>query len=282
MLALSLGLIAALIWAMHDLLARKLSQGTALLPLILVVMASGSIALIAPVLAFGDWTDVPNKSIGVAVLAGFAFALASGALFRAFSLATTRVVAPIIGAYPVLSLFSAVLQGRSVTLWEWVAVLAVIAGIAVVSMTGQKGDGSKPVLPAMAWAALSACGFAATFAIGQEAARQGSELPVILITRLTTLSIIAVLFIAYRSSFASLRGNWLALCAMGLFDAAALSLVTVSGNLPFAEYAAIASSLFGVVTIILASYFLDEKLRPLQWIGVAVVFSGIGFLSAQS
>jgi drug/metabolite transporter (DMT)-like permease len=281
MLALSLGLAAALIWAVHDLLARKLTQGAALLPIIFLVLGSGCLVLLGPALVFGDWADLSKKAISIAVAGGCAFALASGTLFRAFSMAPARIVAPIIGAYPMLSLGSALLQGRAVTLWDWFAVVAVVLGIAVVSMTSEKGDKTSSPLPAMGWAALSACGFAATFAIGQEAARQGSELPVILITRLTAVTIIAALFLARRSSLQSIRGNWVVICFMGLFDAMALSLVTISGSLPFAEYAAIASSLFGVVTIILASYFLGEKLRPVQWLGVAIVFGAIGFLSAQ-
>ena len=75
MLALSLGLAAALIWAVHDLLARKLSQGAALLPIILVVIGSGSVALIGPSLAFGNWQGLSNKAISLAVAAGFAYAL---------------------------------------------------------------------------------------------------------------------------------------------------------------------------------------------------------------
>jgi drug/metabolite transporter (DMT)-like permease len=277
MLALSLGLAAALIWAVHDLLARKLTQGAALLPIILVVLGSGCLVLLGPALVFGNWADLSRNSVRLAIAGGCAFALASGTLFRAFSMAPARIVAPIIGAYPMLSLGSAVLQGRPVTQWDWLAVVAVVFGIAVVSMTSEKGDKTSSPLPAMGWAALSACGFA----IGQEAARQGSELPVILITRLTAVTIIAALFLAQRSSLQSIRGNWVVICFMGLFDAVALSLVTISGSLPFAEYATVASSLFGVVTIILASYFLGEKLRPLQWLGVAIVFGAIGFLSAQ-
>jgi drug/metabolite transporter (DMT)-like permease len=281
MLALSLGLAAALIWAVHDLLARKLTQGAALLPIILVVLGSGCWVLLGPALVFGDWADLSRNSVRLAIAGGCAFALASGTLFRAFSMAPARIVAPIIGAYPMLSLGSAVLQGRPVTQWDWLAVVAVVFGIAVVSMTIAEDEKTKAPFAAMGWAALSACGFAATFAIGQEAARQGSELPVILITRLTAVTIIAALFLAQRSSLQSIRGNWVVISFMGLFDAVALSLVTISGSLPFAEYATIASSLFGVVTIILASYFLGEKLRPLQWLGVAIVFGAIGFLSAQ-
>ena len=296
MLALSLGLTAALIWAVHDLLARKLSQGAALLPIILVVLASGSLILLGPALLLGDWSGLNGQVIGLAVASGLAFALASGTLFRAFSLAPARIVAPIIGAYPVLSLGSAVLQGRDVTPWEWLAVFAVVFGISIVSIGGEKGQatnteatsghltvGLEPKFPisAMGWAALSACGFAATFAIGQEAARQGSELPVILIARLTAVAIIGVLFLVQRSRLASIGGNWFIVCLMGAFDAVALSLVTISGSLPFAEHATIASSLFGVVTIVLASYFLREKLNARQWLGVAIVFGAIGFLSAQ-
>ena len=283
MLALGLGLTAALIWAVHDLLARKLSQGAALLPIVLVVLGAGTLALIGPVMVLGDWSALSGAALRLALAAGLAFALAIGTLYRAFSIAPARIVSPIIGAYPMLSLAIAVAQGRAVTAWDWLSVLAVVAGIAVVSLTGQSEASAKDPspLPAMGWSFLSACGFAMTFALGQEAARQGSELPVILITRITALAVIGGLFAIHRSGFGSLRGNWTLVCLMGAFDALALSLVTLSGRLAFAEYATVASSLFGVGTILLASFFLNEKLRPVQWIGVGVVFAGIGLLSAQ-
>ncbi len=283
MLALSLGLTAAVIWAVHDLLVRKLSQGVALLPIVLVVLASGSLVLLAPALALGEWAGLSGRAIWLACAAGTTFAVAIGSLYRAFSMAPVRVVSPIIGAYPMISLSAAVAQGRPVTLWDWFSVLAVVLGIAVVSLTSDKGNAEQATspLPAMGWSFLSACGFAATFAIGQEAVRQGSELPTILMTRLVALGVIGGLFVANRSSFASLRGNWTVICIMGAIDAVALSLVTASGNLPSAEYASVASSLFGVGTILLASTFLNEKLRPVQWVGVVVVFAGIGALSAQ-
>jgi drug/metabolite transporter (DMT)-like permease len=68
---------------------------------------------------------------------------------------------------------------------------------------------------------------------------------------------------------------------MGVLDAIALSAVTASGRLPQAEYASVSSSLFGVGTILLASYFLKEQLTALQWAGVATVFAGIAALSLQ-
>ena len=46
MLALSFGLTAAILWAVHDLLARKLSQGAPLLPILVAVMATGCVVLL--------------------------------------------------------------------------------------------------------------------------------------------------------------------------------------------------------------------------------------------
>jgi drug/metabolite transporter (DMT)-like permease len=281
MLALSLGLIAALVWAVHDLLARKLSQGAQLLPIVLVVLGSGTLALTLPTLVFGEWSALTPAAAGLACAAGAAFAIAIGTLYRAFSMAPARIVSPIIGAYPVLSLVLAVAQGRAVTVWDWIAVLAVVVGIAIMSLTSDTDVQAPSPLPAMGWSFLSACGFAATFALGQEAARQGSDLPTILITRAAATVLLGALFVVRGSGTSSLRGNFWLLCAMGTFDAMALGLVTASGNLPLAEYATVASSLFGVGTILLAAYFLHERLRPVQWIGVAVVFAGIGILSAQ-
>jgi hypothetical protein len=58
---------------------------------------------------------------------------------------------------------------------------------------------------------------------------------------------------------------------MGLIDALALGLVTAAGSLPKAEYASVSSSLFGVLTVLLAVWFLKEHARPVQWLGIATV-----------
>ncbi|MFZ9133639.1 MAG: EamA family transporter, partial [Gemmobacter sp.] len=57
--------------------------------------------------------------------------------------------------------------------------------------------------------------------------------------------------------------------------------VTAAAGLAQPEYAAVASALFGVLTIILAWRILDERVSPRQWAGIAAVFGGIGVLSLQ-
>jgi drug/metabolite transporter (DMT)-like permease len=284
MLALGIGLTAALIWAVHDLLARKISQGAALLPIVATVLATGCAVLLPIALLAGDWAAMTAAAWWGAIASGLAFALAIGCLYKAFSLAPVRLVSPVIGAYPMLTLMIAIAQGRSITSGDWVAVALIVAGIAIVAMAA-KDDAPEgyAALPAVAigWAALSATGFAATFALAQSAARSGSELPVILIGRAVALGAFLGLICRGNGIVTPPRRQFGVLALMGVFDAVALGLVTASGGLPKAEYASVASSLFGVLTVLLAAWFLKEKVRPVQWLGIAAVFSGIAALSLQ-
>jgi drug/metabolite transporter (DMT)-like permease len=284
MLALGFGLTAALLWAVHDLLARKLSQGARLLPMIATVLASGAALLVPVALVAGGWERMTAAAGGIAALSGLTFALAIGALYRAFSLAAVRLVSPVIGAYPLVTFAIAIAQGRPVTAADWAAAAAIVGGITVVALTadrnGPQGNGGRPGV-AMAWAALSAVAFAATFALGQAATRVGADLPVILTARLVALAAILALMPVRGGVAWPARGQWPVLAMMGAFDAGALGLVTAAGVLAQAEYAAVASSLFGVLTVLLAAWFLDERMRPVQSFGVGLVFAGIGLLGLQ-
>lgn len=281
MLALGFGLTAALLWAVHDLLARKLSQGAALLPILVLVLGAGTFGLLPVAMALGGWGQMTWAAGGVAALSGLAFSVAIGGLYKAFSLAPVRVVSPVVGAYPLLILLTAVAQGRHVSGGDWLAVLAIVIGITIVAIASRddapEGYAASPDV-AMTWAALSAAGFAGTFALAQEATRLGSELPVMLVGRVVALAAILGLMVWHKGSLASQRGHFGVLGLMGLLDALALGLVTASGGLPRAEYASVASSLFGVLTVLLAAWVLKERVRPVQWAGLTCVFSGIAAL----
>lgn len=290
MLALGFGLGAALVWAVHDLLARKLSPGAAILPMLAVVLATGSLSVLPFAVAGGDWAAMTGAATAAAAVSGLAFAVAIGALYKALSLAPLRLVSPIVGSYPMLSLGIAAAQGQAVTGAEWLSVALIVAGIAIVCAAVRDDAPDAYAAPppvAMGWSALSAVGFAITFALAQEATRQGSELPAILIGRLAALAAILILILAIRGAGAAgghaplPRRQLPVLALMGSFDALALGLVTASGGLPRAEYASVTSSLFGVLTVILGAWILRERVRAVQWAGIATVFTGVAGLSLQ-
>ena len=282
MLALIAGLTAACAWAVHDLLVRKIGQEAAILPMMLVVLAAGSVALVGPAMIWGSWGQMTGPALGYAIGAGFAYVLGMGGLYRAFSLAPVRLVAPILGSFPMISLGFAAIAGKAVSAAEVAAVLAIVGGIAVVALTSGEGHaGTSRPGTAMLWSAAGTVGFATTFWFAQESARLGGEWPAILLPRLVALVLVAGLAVMNRSPVGQAGGSGRLLVMMGVLDAFAIGLVTASASLPNPEYAAISSSLFGVLTILLAWRILQERVAPMQWAGIVTVFVGIAVLSSQ-
>jgi len=166
MLALGLGLIAALGWGTHDLLVRTIAPGARVLPQLAVVMAVAALVT-AP---FGWTKALPDlETLALAIASGCTYFGASLALYAAFARAPAKLVAPVIGSYPLPALGLAVLRGHPVSGMEWLSAGLIVAGVAVVATTGHSDtQRSNPAALPLAFAAC--LGMAASFALGQEAA----------------------------------------------------------------------------------------------------------------
>ncbi|WP_027256632.1 MULTISPECIES: DMT family transporter [Leisingera] len=276
--SLILGLAAALAWGIHDLCVRLVSQRTGILPAMLIVFSTGAILVASAALALGDWQAMTPQAARLAGISGAVFALGSYALYRAFALGPVKLVAPLVGAYPVLSLGMAMLQGQPVGPGHWIAVAAVVGGVGCIAVFSTEDDGSPVNLRAAAWGLAGAIGFALTFAIGQAATQAGAELPVLIVTRLAAILIVLGLALFARMVQLPCRKILPLLCLMGALDAFALGLVIYSGSLPRPEFASVSASLFGLVTVVLAWLLLRESMNRAQWISVAVTFGGIAYL----
>lgn len=283
--SLLLGLLAALSWGIHDVCVRFISQRAAILPTLLSVLIAGGIIAAPVTIAAGDWQDMTGLAYTLAAITGISFAFASYSLYRAFTIGPVRLVSPLIASYPVLSVGWASISGASVSAGQWAAVMTIIAGVALVANNGERAeasdDGNASRRAAIIWSLLAGAGFAFTFSTGQTAAHIGAELPVILITRLVAIATIGLALVfrhgISRRTLAD-TGHPLLLCAMGGLDALALGAVTISGTMPHPEYAAVTSSVFGMVTVVLAWLFLKEKMTPPQWGGVIIIFAAIAYL----
>lgn len=274
MLALGLGLVAALAWGTHDLLVRRIAPGASILPQLVVVMTVAAL-LTAP---FG-WGALPDGlSLAFAVASGCTYFGASLALYAAFARAPVRLVAPVIGAYPLPALGFALLQGHQVSGGAWLAAALIVAGVAVVATQGNVED-RRPNPAALPLAFAACLGMATSFALGQEAASRIDPLQAASLARAggAALGLIVLALRPAGTKAAFMR--WPILLVMGCLDGVALSSVIAAGALPLASYAAVASSLFGVVTILLAWAFLNEKVRAAQGAGIALIFLGLGWLA---
>ena len=98
------------------------------------------------------------------------------------------------------------------------------------------------------WAVTAAVGFAATSGFSQAAAATGNEALSMLITR--------------KVAFAA----GLAACIL------VLGCVSLAGLWPHSEHASVTSSIFSMITIILAWAFLNEPMTRTHWICVSLTF----------
>ena len=277
MIALSLGLVAALFWGLHDFTIRRVGGRADVAAIFALVTVFGLIPLVPIALFIGGWDAIGPQQAMLAVAAGFGAVCANIALYRAFTIGPVSLVAPICGSYPVLSVLFAIARGQEAGMQEWLAVLAVVAGVAIVAR-GEGGASSGSRTAAAGWAALASLSFAVTFGLAQWSAETGAHMPVAAITRSTALFIAALWLLQRRPGLGGLPAIWPALFLMGMLDVGAVSAVTLAGGMENAEYASVASSIFGIVTILLAWRFLREPMRASQWGGVALVFAGIAAL----
>ncbi len=281
MLSLFFGIAAALSWGVHDVCVRFAVERAGVALALMATLGFGLLAVAPVAVAFGDWSAV---GLGTAVMAsgsGLAYAATAYSMYRAFAIGPVRLVAPVIGAFPILSLSWAALQGQPPAPAQVVAVLAILAGVAMTAvLSGHDSDGGSAdrARPALLWSVAAAFGFALTFAFGQAASVGGAELPVILISRGVAFVCLCAAPLAFGARPVLRSAPWALLAVMGGCDALALGLVQAAGGLPHPEFAAIAASVFGMVTILLAWAFLKEKMSAPQWFSVALVFAGIGYL----
>ncbi len=277
MQSLILGLLAALLWGLHDFTVRKIGPKADAAALYLIVLTVGA-ALLLPLAVFaGGWQTLTAPVLRLTLASGVAAALAGYGLYRAFAIGPVRLVAPICGAFPLLSVAFAVARGAEAVPLVWLGVAAVVGGIAIVAR-GESDDVAGSKRAAVAWSGLACVNFAATFGLLQWAAELGADLPVSLLSRLAACVAMLAWVILQRIDLKPAFSLLPQLALMGALDVTALTAVTIAGGFARPEFASVAASIFGIVTILLAWRFLGEGLKPVQWAGAVVVFAGIAVL----
>ncbi len=282
MQSLFLGLGAALLWGLHDFAVRRISGRAEVAGLLLLALVFGAVLLAPFAIAVGGWSSLTAEVTRLSLLSGATFALAGYGLYRAFAIGPVRLVAPICGAYPLLSVLFAVARGQPAGALVWLGAAAVVAGIAIVASaeTAEAGPAGRATRrrEAMGWAVLASMSFAATFGLVQWASETAADLPVSLVSRLGAIAVILAVIRVRRTDLKPALALWRPLVVMGALDVTALTLVLVASGYAHPEFASILSSLFGIVTILLAWRLLAEAMVPRQWLGVAAVFGGIVLL----
>ena len=277
-MSIFLGFMAALLWGIHDFFVRIVTRQIHIYTAIVIVFFASSLLLLALIWSADVSLEIKSGGIMLGCLSGMTFAAATVALYNAFALGPVRVVASIIGAYPIFSVILAFLQGANIRLEQMLAVLAVIIGVSFVASGSDKSYQQQGQPKAILWSVIACLAFSVCFHLGQAAATLAHILALNLIVRSSAL-IILLIFGFFKLNFQNLNLKILPyLVFLAILDTLALALVTGAGHFRDPQYASVAASTFGMMTIILAWIFLKERLSGQQWLAVSVVFGAILFL----
>jgi drug/metabolite transporter (DMT)-like permease len=276
-LIVALGLGSAVAWGLADFLGglknRELSIWT-------VGLASQLAALLIclPLLVVSG--PVPeDRVLAYGVAAGVANAVGLLTFYRALALGRMSTVAPIVGMSALLPVVVGLLSGERPSLLQSAGITIGIGGIVLASreFDDRPSDG-----PALRWIILLA--IVAATAVGanliaiEKAVALSDDTSVLWpigVARATAVVLIFGGAVATGSLRRPKARHLLALFALGALDLTANVLYAHATQETLLSVAAVLGSLHPVVTILLARALLDERLRSVQVMGVALAIAGV-------
>jgi drug/metabolite transporter (DMT)-like permease len=279
-----LGLVGALSWGVHDFLARFPSRKLGPTNTTFLVTAAGLVALSLWVLLDGTPGHIVWASSWLAAVAGIFSALATLALFTALTLGPVSIVAPIAGAFPAPALLFAVIAGVRPTMIEWLAMAAVLAGVALVSQSGERHQAAGAIAPGMlksvvGFSLLAGFSFAVSLTAGQAGAPVLGSIETAWLARVVALVTIALVYLKPSVKWQQ-PGRWLPfLSLMGALDVLALTTIIAAGHMPNPAIATVVASAFSAVSVVLARVVLKEIIVPIQLVGMVMIFGGVAVLT---
>jgi uncharacterized membrane protein len=280
MIAILLGVLAALAWSIHDLFARRLAARIGPVRMSIAVLAVGGIIIAVAVFYRGQLWLADRHGLMAGLLLGVAYGMGVGGLFKAFSLGPISLVGPVTAAYPILTVFWNVAMGLSPSPIQWLAVAAAMLGAMIVARSGRADGGinivpKKDVVPLFFFCFVASLGYAASVIIGQKAGVYLGEYEATFVSRFTaTLVLLPFLLGELKPSPLQAR-HWFGIAAMSLLDVIGVTAINLSGFMPGREFAAIGISSYGGLAVILAALVLKEKVSTVQWLGIVLIVGGV-------
>lgn len=279
MAAIAYSLCAAASWGVADFSAGLKCRRLGVLSVLLWVDGTGLVAVLGAMLATGE--PLPDgRTLLYAVIAGGAGISAIGAFYRALSIGTMSIVAPISATGVMLPVIVGLVTGDALPAIVAVGLVVTIGGVLLASREEVSAlESHGPDRPAVLLALAAAVGFGLYFTFADIAA-DGSILWLLAVGRMAGLPVIVVL--ARRTGATLLPGGrdrW-QLAAIGLADLAATALFALATTHGALSIVSVIGALYPVVTVLLARRLLDERLRPVQVVGTAAALGGVVLLAA--
>jgi drug/metabolite transporter (DMT)-like permease len=279
-----LALLSSCLWGLSDFLGGTASRRLPV-PSVLVLSQLTALLLLVPAAAATGALDTPRSYVVPAAIAGAVGVTALGMFFRALSMGTMGVVAPVAGLGVAVPVVVGLARGESPSGWQLAGIVVAVVGVVLASGPELSGGGAGGATPLLL-AGGAAVGFGVVLLLVAQASKgeSGAVVMTLLTMRLTSVTTLTVGLLAAgrrRGWHLSVgRGDLPMLLLIGVADAAANATYAIASRSSLVSVASVLASLYPVVTVLLAYRVHGERLRRIQVAGVAAALAGVALLAS--
>ncbi|RAY14756.1 hypothetical protein DPM19_13515 [Actinomadura craniellae] len=279
-----LALGAALSYGVADFLGGAGARRIGALRMLLLSLPLGLLTLLLAALAAGGGATPQGLAWGAA--AGLAGGLGFITFYRALAIGPMSVIAPVSAlTSAVLPVAVGTLDGERLNAGVLAGVVLCVVAIGLVSMEGPGEEASPRAAGGFVMALLSGAGFGVFFVLLERAGDDTGLWPLVTARSAgfaaVLLAVLAIRLGGRRLGGGPVTGGVLLLAlGAGVLDATANALYFVAVHAGMLSLAAVLTSLYPAVTVLLARVVFSERLRAVQRIGLAVAAAGVALVTA--
>ena len=289
MVAIAMGLISAIFLGFADFLATQNSRRIGAQYSLAGMLFTSTIVITIYFLITGDYKNLllaKNLDYTVmGILHGIFMALALLLFFYALSIGKVFIVAPIVAAHPVFIVLIYMIMGKKFTIFRLIAIFFVITGVVIVGFSSGKLSATlvkkEKLKFILTISLISSFLYAVSLLALQHAALILSGTSVLWLARFFGfLTVIIIILVKNKLIFSYGIKSWLVFILHGFLDSIGLLLIILGTNGSQNDaIILVVSSIFPVITIILAWFILKERMNFFHLIGIKLIIISIGYLT---
>jgi len=281
--SIALGVLAMLGFGVADFIAKIILTYTNAIRTVLLSQATGTVLFLGVALSY-DRAFPSLTVVCLALIAGVLSAVVMCSYYLALSLGKASVVASISSCLTAVAIVLSVwILGESFTSLQLSLIVLVFAGILLVAFEKTKGNESSRTL-SIVLALMAALLGGGNVIIQKLIAVSDHYLMALFLTRISMLGCL----VPFTYSLTPVTGKApslsrnVTLSLLGLIDVSAFFAWYVGLRIGMVSIVTPVAMSSPAVTVLLAYFFLKERVRPHQRIGIAAIIIGIVLLSMIS
>jgi drug/metabolite transporter (DMT)-like permease len=242
---------------------------------VIVSQLIGAVFLVALALILGESVSSPDN-LALGGIAGIVAVTGLLALYTGFASGRIGVVAPI------AAVVAAIMPIVAGLLTEGLPSVSQLAGfglgLVAVWLISSSGDGGSIRAHELGLATVAGLGFGLFFILIDRVSESAVLWPLVA-ARSASVCFLVIFAAARRQLETPARSQLPIIALAGLFDTGGTAFFVLSARLGRLDVAAVLSSLYPAMTVLLAWVILKEQLMPRQWLGVMAALAALVFIA---